>query len=158
LATISREDKLKLSAEAEYGHAFCQGLFAKLYEQSLWRFIHQVRHLKPMLERVKGGGPVIYGGLPIKSFEILLAEGRLTNAESTEYGWRWPWPDSDEPELAYEQWREQVLAGQEAPTKAAKRNILAELAAFNLGIHTPVETMSAVQDWQNFLRNREGVE
>ena len=75
MATISREDKLKLSAEAGYGHAFRQGLFSKLYEQSLWRFIHQVRHLKPMLERVKGGGPVILR----RPTPILMAMARLVH-------------------------------------------------------------------------------
>jgi hypothetical protein len=56
---------LKLSAETEYGHAFRQGLLAKLFEQSLWRFVHSVRRLKPMSERVKGGQAVLQGGWPI---------------------------------------------------------------------------------------------
>jgi hypothetical protein len=39
---MDRAEKLKLSAEPEAIYFFRQGLFAKLYEQSLWRFINRV--------------------------------------------------------------------------------------------------------------------
>jgi hypothetical protein len=72
---MDRGEKLHLSADEKYGHCFKQGMFLRLYEQSLYRFSHTVKPLKPMLERVKGGEPVIYGGLPISSFEKLLEDG-----------------------------------------------------------------------------------
>jgi hypothetical protein len=34
---------------------------------------------------------VIYGGLPISSLEALIEQGALQQAETTAYGWRWPY-------------------------------------------------------------------
>lgn len=88
---MDRNKKLRLSADAELSHVFKHGLFARFFEQSLYRFIHTVKPLKPMLEKVKGGEPVIYGGLPISSLEKLLDDNTLRQAETTDYGWRWPY-------------------------------------------------------------------
>ena len=85
---MNRTEKLRLSADYEYGHCFKQGLFARFYEQSLYWFSFSIKPLKPMLERVKGDEPVVYGGLPISSFETLLEDGVLASVETMEYGWR----------------------------------------------------------------------
>ena len=61
---MERIEKLRLSLDIEWCHCFKQGLFARFYEQNLYWFIHTVKPLKPMLERVKGGEPIVYGGLP----------------------------------------------------------------------------------------------
>ena len=88
---MDRTKKLQISADAECCHCFKTGVFARFYEQSLYWFSHAVKPLKPMPERVKGGEPVIYGGLPISSLELLIEQGALQQAESTEYGWKWPY-------------------------------------------------------------------
>jgi len=157
LATLDRAEKLRLSAEAGVVYGFRQGLFLKILEQSLWRFVHLVRPLKPMLERVKGGGPIVYGGLPIKSFEAMLAENKLPGVEEMEYGWRWPAADGEiTPD--FDQWRSTVISESKstAPPGPNGRDVIAEILAFNLGVHTPMETMNAVLGWQDYLRNREG--
>jgi hypothetical protein len=59
---MNRAEKLRLSADEHYGHAFRHGVFARLYEANLYWFSHTVKPLKSMPERVKGGEPVIYGG------------------------------------------------------------------------------------------------
>jgi hypothetical protein len=153
LATLSRDDKLKLSAETGFTHAFRQGLFAKLYEQSLWRFVNQVKPLKPMSERVKGGEPVIYGGLPLKSFEALAAENKLPGLEQMEYGWRWPVGD-DEISPGYEQWRSAVLKAGEAITSPSSggRDILKEIIDYDLAGSTPLKAMMAISDWREYLQ------
>jgi hypothetical protein len=87
---MDRTEKLRLSADSEHGHCFKQGLFVRLYEQSLYWFCFAVKPLKPMWERVKGGALLLYGGLPVASLEKLLSEGVLPNMETKEYGWRWP--------------------------------------------------------------------
>lgn len=118
---MNREEKLELAAEPGYIHAFRQGLFAKLYEQSLWRFVHQVRPLKPLPERVKGGQPVLYGGLPLKSFEALAAENKLPGLEQMEYGWRWPTGD-EKISPGYEEWRSAALRiNEEMPARRGRR-------------------------------------
>lgn len=151
---MNREDKLKLSAEAGYVHVFRQGLFAKLYEQSLWRFVHQVKPLKPMPERVKGGEPVIYGGLPLKSFEALAAENKLPGLEQTEYGWRWPAGD-EEISPGYEEWRNAAIkAAEEVPaTPGGGRDILKEIIDYDLAGSTPLKAMLAISDWREYLQN-----
>ncbi len=88
---MERSEKLRLSADQEYGCCFKQGMFVRLYEQSLYWFCTYIKPLKPMLERVKGGDAVVYGGLPVASFEKLVSEGVPLAAEATEYGWRWPY-------------------------------------------------------------------
>lgn len=153
MATVSRDDKLRLSAEISYGHAFRQGLFAKLYEQSLWRFVHQVKPLKPMLEKVKGGQPLLYGGLPQKSFEALLAENKLPDAEPTEYGWRWP-VTNNEITPGYEDWRSAALKAAEeisAPSGGG-RDILKEKIEYDLAGSTPLKAMLAINDWREYLQ------
>jgi hypothetical protein len=111
--TMDRAEKLHLSADADTCCCFKQGMFARFYEHSLYWFTFSVKALKPMLEAVKGGAPILYGGLPIASFEKLLAEGALQQVETTDYGWRWlyagqkPLP-GDVPSFAG--WREKVLA------------------------------------------------
>lgn len=159
---MDRNEKLRLSADAEYGHCFKQGMFVRVYEQSLYWFVTHVKPLKPMQERVKGGDAVVYGGLPVASFEKLLAEGAITSAETTEYGWRWPYaarPDGkEENAAAFQSWRETALAA-EAPLQSASncgRDILRELRAFNIAGSTPMQAMTAVAGWQDYLRNREG--
>jgi len=52
---MDRSEKLRLSAGHEYGYCFKQGMFVRLYEQSLYRFSFAIKALKPVLERVKGG-------------------------------------------------------------------------------------------------------
>jgi hypothetical protein len=146
--------KLNLSKESGYGHGFRQGVFVRLFEQSLWRFAHTVRQLKPQLEKVKGGGLVIYGGLPIKSFEVLLAENRLACVEEMEYGWRWS-VDEVEIKPSYDEWRVGILS-ETKNDRLNERNVLAELKEFNLSLHTPMEAMNKVLDWQKYLKNREG--
>jgi hypothetical protein len=88
-------------------------MFARFYEQALYWFSFSVKPLKPMRETVKGGEPVLYGGLPIASFEKLLAEDALQQVETTEYGWCWPYAMQRElPEVAppFAEWRETALA------------------------------------------------
>ena len=155
---MDRAEKLRLSANHEYGHCFRQGLFARFYEQSLYWFSFAVKPLKPMLERVKGGEPIVYGGLPIASFEKLLAEGVLASVETTEYGWRWPYaaqkPCSDNAP-PFVEWRTQSLTTT-TDEKKHGRDILMEIASFNLAAHTPMQAMNAISEWQDVLRNREG--
>ena len=155
---MDRSEKLRLSSDHEYGYCFKQGMFVRLYEQSLYRFSFTIKPLKPMLERVKGGEPIIYGGLPIASFEKLLAEGVLTNVEAAENGWRWlyaaqkPCP-GDAP--SFEEWRAEAVEKKNAALPHG-RDILLEIASFNLAVHTPMQAMYAIAGWQDALRNREG--
>ena len=115
-----------------------------------------------MLERVKGGEPLVYGGLPISSFEVLVEQGALQQVESTEYGWKWTYATqtkgAGEGFSGFPAWREAALAA-EPPLKsssASNRNILREISAFNLAGSTPMQAMSAVAEWQEYLRNWEG--
>ena len=155
---MNREEKLRLSADSEYCHCFKQGMFARFFEQGLHWFGHTVKPLKPMQERVKGGEPVLYGGLPISSFEKLVAGGVLLQVETTDYGWKWPYAGQaplpeDTPDFAA--WREAALAVVvKVPAALAHGNkdILAEIAAFNLAAHTPLQAMNAIADWQEALR------
>ena len=115
-----------------------------------------------MLERVKGGEPVVYGGLPVVSFEKLL-EGDGLQAGVTDSGWKWRYAQqaqgNTEDFAGFSSWRQTVLIAEqetkrtaEKPT-ASERNILHEIRAFNLAGSTPIQTMSAVAEWQDFLRN-----
>lgn len=158
---MDRTEKLRLSADAEYCHAFKQGLFARFYEQSLYRFVHMAKPLKPLLEKVKCGDPIIYGGLPINSLEALIEQGRLQQVESTVYGWKWPCAEQKPlsegaPEFAA--WRAAALAAlfqtrvQIKPATPVARDILAEIASFNLATHTPMQAMNAIAGWQESMR------
>ena len=133
----------------------------RFYEQSLFWFVAHVKPLKPMLERVKGGGPIVYGGLPVSSFEKLL-EDKILCAEITENGWKWPYEQQTqgvgENFSGFPAWRETALAT-DSPLKsssASGKNILREISAFNLAGSTPMQVMSAVAEWQEYLRNWEG--
>ena len=109
-------------------------MFVRFYERSLYWFSLAVKPLKPMLEPVKGSEPVLYGGLPVTSFEKLLAEGGLAKVETTECGWRWPYVEQragagDSP--PFDEWRAQALAAAEkknAAAPCAAGNILMEIA------------------------------
>lgn len=159
---MDRIEKLRLSADAEWCHCFKHGMFARLYEQSLYWFSHAVKPLKPMLERVKGGDVVVYGGLPISSLEALIEQGALQQAESTEYGWKWPYAEQmamPEGTPAFTAWREAALVVPTLENTGTKtnmrgnRDILAEIAAFNLAAHTPIQAMCAIQAWQEALQS-----
>jgi hypothetical protein len=165
LQRMDRAKKLRLSADGEFCHCFKHGMFARLYERSLHWFSVTVKQLKPMLERVKDGEPVLYGGLPITSFEKLLEEDTLLQVEHMDYGWRWtyaaqtPLPKNT-PE--FDEWRIAALVQAKAdatgrhPVKPCGRDVLAELAAFNLATHTPMQAMTFIAGWQEILRNGEG--
>jgi hypothetical protein len=87
---MDRAEKLRLSADGEFCRCFRHGMVARLYERSLHWFSVTVKSLKPMLERVKGGEPVVYGGMPITSFEKLVGESVLQQkVEKADYGWRY---------------------------------------------------------------------
>lgn len=187
---MDRVEKLHLSSNAKYGYCFKQGLFVRLYEQSLYWFVHHVKPLKPMPERVKGGEPIVYGGLPVSSFEKLLEKtrlyaeimdnfagqqnweppaGREPQAEAQEVpsqkGWKWQY--TEQPQGASEDfsgfaaWRETLIAAalpQQSDYGSSARNILREIRTFNLANSTPIQAMSAVADWQEFLKNKHSVE
>ena len=151
---MDRTEKLRLSADNTYCHAFKHGMFSRLLEHNLYWFSHTIKPLKPMLERVKGGEPVVYGGLPISSFEKLVEDGALLQVETTEYGWKWPYAGQKAlpegmPEFAA--WREAALAvAVKVPAALAHggKDILAEVAAFNLAALTPMQAMNAIAEWQ----------
>jgi len=159
---MGRAKKLRLSADTQHGYGFRQGLFVRLYEQGLYWFVVHVKPLKPMLERVKGGEPLVYGGLPVSSFEALTTQGTLQWTEATEYGWKWPYAQqtqgAGEDFSGFPAWRETALAAEPLlkSSSANGRNILREIRAFNLAGSTPMQAMSAVAEWQEYLRNWEG--
>jgi hypothetical protein len=84
--SMDRAEKLRMSADTTYCCCFRQGMFVKFYEQGLYWFHFVIKPLKPMREKVKNGESIIYGGLPIESFEKILGEKTLLQAEVTEYG------------------------------------------------------------------------
>ena len=86
---MDRSERLRLSAEGKYGYAFRQGMFVRLYEQSLYWFVTHIKQLKPMLERLKDGEPLVYSTLPVPSFEKLISKGALQAVTTKEYGWSW---------------------------------------------------------------------
>ena len=186
---MDRNEKLNLSASEEYGYCFKQGLFVRLYEQSLFWFVTHIKPLKPMLERVKDGEPIAYGGLPVSSFEKLVGESIL-HAHLTDNGWKWSYAaqtqGNREDFAGFSTWRERAIhsasvisakaSGLVIPAKAGiqkdgldprlrggdkvgsrhdeekDRDILHEIRAFNLAGSTPIQTMSAVADWQEYLQ------
>ena len=162
---MDRAEKLRLSADREWCHCFKHGMFTRFYEQNLYWFSFAVKPLKPMPERVKSGEPLIYGGLPIASFEKLLGEGALQKVQTMAYGWRWPYAAQKalpEGALMFDEWRSAALAETAASTAARQkdkpcdRNVLAEIAGFNLAAHTPLQVMTAIAEWQEYLMRREG--
>ena len=160
---MDRQEKLRLSANEEWCHCYKHGMFARFYEQGLYWFSHTIKPLKPMLERVKGGEPVVYGGLPISSLEALIEQGALQQAEATEYGWKWAYVGQkglpeDTPEFSI--WREAALSTVSPPTAMeatekliGNRDVLTEIVAFNLAAHTPMQAMNAIAGWQEALRS-----
>lgn len=113
-----------------------------------------------MLERVRGGEPILYGGLPITSFEKLLQEDGLC-AEPIGNGWKWRYAEqvhgADENFSGFRAWREAAFSAitPQQPDSSG-RNILHEIRTFNLANSTPIQAMSAVADWQDYLKNWEG--
>ena len=156
---MDRSEKLRLSADGTCGYTFRHGPFLRLYERSLYWFVHHIKPLKPMLEKVKGGEPLIYGGLPVRSFEKLLEEGGLC-AEATENGWKWQYAEqtqgADEDFSGLSVWREAALIAVPQQPNSSTRDILHEIRTFNLAGSTPMQTLSTVADWQAFLHNGEG--
>lgn len=153
---MDRTGKLLLSADETRIHAFRQGIFIKLYEQSLYRFIQHVRPLKPMPERMKGGEPVVYGGLPIASFEQLVGPETMPYMEITGYGYSWICSIQGL-ENDYAVWREGVFADSFAaqPNEQNQANsaqlVIAAVKRFNLARTTPLEAMNAIGEWQRML-------
>ena len=154
---MDRSEKLRLSADNTHCHCFKHGMFSRFFEQGLHWFTYTVKPLKPMQERVKGGEPVLYGGLPISSFEKLLADGVLLQVEVTDYGWKWPYSGQsplpkNAPEFAV--WRGEALSAMPGVEKTGNsdRDVLSEIATFNLAAHTPIQAMNAIADWQTALR------
>lgn len=86
---MERSEKLRLSAAPDSGYAFREGLFIRLYAQSLYWFATHVRPLKVLALPVKKGGTILCGGLPTRSFEALQQEGRLcgVTAEHALFHW-----------------------------------------------------------------------
>ena len=156
---MDRNEKVRLSLDYATGHAFRQGLFLRLYEASLCWFVHHARPLKIMPETTKQGEKLLYGGLPVKSFEALTREGRLPGLAATEYGYCWSCADHGV-ENQYPQWREEQLAllpteekrGQK-PTPTGKE-VLARILQFELARATPMEAMNAIASWQEVLRGQ----
>lgn len=155
---MNREEKLRLSADEEWGCGFRQGVFVRFFEQSLYHFCRSVRPLKPMQERSKEGKIILYGGLPIQSFERLLEQGILPAVENTDYGWRWPYSaqktlpfDESMPDFAV--WRETVgVIPKKSENNRTEKKILAELIDFDLAVHTPIQAVNAIAAWQKALR------
>jgi hypothetical protein len=154
---MDKSEKLRLSADGEFCRCFKHGMFARFYERSLHWFNFAVKPLKPMLEKVKGGEPVVYGGLPIVSFEKLLGESALQQVEATEYGWLWRYAEQaplPKNAPAFDAWRITTLAGATADAmerhsaKPYGRDVLTEIAAFTLAAHTPMQAMNAIAGWQ----------
>lgn len=157
---MDRVEKLRLSSSVEYGYCFKQGLFVRLYEHSLFWFVTHIKPLKPMLERVKGGEPILYGGLPVATFEKLLEKSSFSTT-ATENGWKWRYAEqlhgADENFSGFPAWREAAFSAiTPRQPDSGDRNILHEIRTFNLANSTPIQAMSAVADWQEYLRNWEG--
>jgi hypothetical protein len=58
---MDRNEKLRLSADRTHCYCFKHGLFSRFMDHSLYWFIYTVKALKPMLEKVKDGDPLLYG-------------------------------------------------------------------------------------------------
>ena len=159
---MDRQEKLHLSNDEAWGCCFVQGVFVRFFERSLYHFNRTARPLKPMLERVKGGGKIVYGGMPIQVFERLVAQGTPRQAEKMEYGWRWPHaaqpapPDDTEAAPDFETWRNEIVAAAQKPEcgkqAEGQASVLEELTGFNLAAHTPMQAMNAIASWQEALR------
>lgn len=156
---MDRAEKVRLSLDFTNCHAFRQGLFMRLYEASLCWFVHQARPLKIMLETTKQGEKLLYGGLPIASFDALAAENKLPGLQATDYGHCWNC-DGQSAEAFYPQWREEQLAaiagrpGKDAAGQSGTTDnqVLERIRTFELARATPLEAMNAVAEWQAALR------
>ena len=155
---------MRLSADPYYGYGFRHGLFVRFYEQCLHWFVRNVRELKPMLEPVKGGEALVYGGMPFRVFENILEQGALPGAAPVEGGWRWPYEEgnTDVRAVEYAMWRESIIQSKSAPPDAEADEpdgmsaLAADILAFSLADSTPLEAMQAIHGWQRRLRGRKG--
>lgn len=156
---MDRNEKVRLSLNFATAHAFRQGLFLRLYEASLCWFVHKARPLKIMPEVTKQGETLLYGGLPVSSFETLAAQNALPDLQTTEYGYTWDCPENTI-EGIFSQWREKQLAaiaerpGKEAsrPAGMADKQVIEHIRAFELARTTPMQAMNAIAKWQKALR------
>ena len=134
---MNRAEKICLSANREYGYGFKQGLFVRLYEESLFWFSVHIKPLKPMLERVKGGEPLVYGGLPVASFEKLLEEKQLF-ANATENGWKWCYAaqeyGANEDFSGFFAWRDAAFAAAAPPVSVVSAQAPATVIPAQAGI------------------------
>jgi len=153
---MDRTEKLRLSLSFETGHAFRQGMFMRLYEASLCWFSHHAKPLKIMVETTKQGERLLYGGLPIASFNALLLKNALPESHATEYGHCWHCEGSSI-ESVYQGWREECLENSRTTQHARvdgrrQEEIIARIRAFELSSATPMQAMNAVAAWQEMLR------
>lgn len=152
---MTRSEKVRLSLSFDAGHAFRQGLFMRLYEASLYWFTLHVRPLKIMLETTREGERLLYGGLPIASFEALLREDALPEAHSTEYGYCW-YNAGESVEQSYPAWRQAHCDRMPEPVKKRaampQHDIIAGIQSFELSRATPMQAMNAIAAWQELLR------
>ena len=154
---MDRTEKLRLSAESHAGYAFREGLFVRLYEQSLYWFVLHVRPLKVLTLPVKKGGVILCGGLPEASFEALRREGKLRGVVAEDAACRWIYTEQStggaEGFSGYAAWREAALAAgvKEKPLSPGDRDILREIRDFDLLDCTPMRAMSAIHEWREYL-------
>ncbi len=153
---MERSEKLRLSAAPDSGYAFREGLFIRLYAQSLYWFATHVRPLKVLALPVKKGGTILCGGLPTRSFEALQQEGRLCGVTAEHALFHWAYEaqptGSKEDFGGYGAWCEAALAAAAQAQQATEgRDILLEIRNFNLMDCTPLRAMNAIHDWREYL-------
>ncbi len=127
----------------------------RLYEASLCWFVHTVRPLKIMVETTKSGERLLYGGLPISSFESLVKEERLPESRSAEYGYAWDLA-GHETEKIYPPWRQtnldRAVSFQSKNTGENHKEVISRIRTFDLVRATPMQALLAVSEWQELLR------
>ena len=112
-----------------------------------------------MPETTKQGERLLYGGLPLASFDALIRENAFPGLQATEYGYTWDC-SGQSVEAFYPQWREEQFAAiAERPGKdaagrigTADKQILERIRTFELARATPMEAMNAIALWQTALR------
>ena len=157
---MERTEKLRLSMDFMIAHAFRLGLFMRLYEASLCWFVHYARPLKIMPEVTRQRETLLYGGLPIASFEALAQDGKFSDLRETEYGFCWNC-QGQSVENTYPKWREEQVsllpaspARRDKQPKTADMEVLDRLKGFELARATPLEAMNAIASWQSALRGQ----
>jgi hypothetical protein len=121
-----------------------------------------------MLEKVRNGDPIVYDGLPWKSFESHMDGQDEAVLERTEYGYRRRFHERGD-STDFADWRaetvETCLARRnDAKSKSGKsdaderKDVLEEIAGFDLLNSTPIRTMNMVREQQVILRNRKKAE